>query len=256
MSISNWLEQKIGGYALLAEAFAQPETLYLALFCSDPGEDASGTEVSAGDYARLQVDAGDVNWERVPATVNQVRNKIAFQFSPTTSAWGTVTHFALFDSAVGGNLHWYGELDAPVTITPNRIPYFPAGTLIVSVSAEDYLAEMITGYCLLDDAWVQPTDLEIALWTAGGEVAAGDYARLAVSAGVDFGRNGVESGQFWNAGSFDWPVAEAAWGTITGVRIYDAVASELLAVDTVPDRVISIGDVASFAAHELVLTIA
>ena len=83
---------------------------FMALYTSAPTDSAAGTEVAnAGSYARQAITFG-------AASGGSMTNSSAVTFPQATADWGTVTGFAIVDSATygGGNQIAYGD------ITPNQ----------------------------------------------------------------------------------------------------------------------------------------
>ena len=119
-AISDYLEQKLIDLIANKDAFSAPDT-YLALFTDDPGDDASGTEVSGGSYARQLVydnGSGAPDWT-VGAVVGAgygVENDDPITFPTATAPWGVVTHFGIFDAVTSGNLLLHGALDDSKTV--------------------------------------------------------------------------------------------------------------------------------------------
>jgi hypothetical protein len=109
MSFSNYLEGEILKHALRTGSWTKPVTLYAALFTTDPGDDASGTEVSGGAYARVAITVGDAQWSAVTAGRSGNVSVITFP-APVGAPWGLCTHGALFDASTGGNMYFYGPL--------------------------------------------------------------------------------------------------------------------------------------------------
>lgn len=102
---SNYLELELLDHVFGKGAYTPP-TVYAALFTSNPDEDASGTEVSGGSYARKSTVAGDWN----AASSGAIDNANAITFTTATADWGLVTHVALYDAESAGHLLFYGEL--------------------------------------------------------------------------------------------------------------------------------------------------
>jgi hypothetical protein len=102
-SASNYLETQI-----LTDRLTTP-TVYLALFSSDPGEDASGSELSGDGYARTAVSFGTPSGGAVSNDAD-----VVFPFA--TTYWPTVTHFGVFDASSGGNMLVYGVFNSLITI--------------------------------------------------------------------------------------------------------------------------------------------
>lgn len=126
--ISDYLENKILDHMLRNQAFTPPTTVYLALFTSDPGDDASGTEVSGGSYAREAITFGSA------ASGGQISNTADITFTTATASWGTVTHVGIFDAATVGNLLWHGALSASKTVGDGDTFKVNTGDLDVSVT--------------------------------------------------------------------------------------------------------------------------
>lgn len=104
---------------------AARSALYVALYTSDPTINNTGTEVVGGSYARkaLAVDndsdadgvvrnTSTINWTNMPAV--------------------TVTHFAIFDAASGGNPIMYDSLPIPAQFTAGDPFQIDANSLILS----------------------------------------------------------------------------------------------------------------------------
>lgn len=107
-ALSAYLENKIADHILGNTVFTTPGTVYLALFTAAPNESGGGTEVTGGSYARLAITNNSTNW---PAASGGLKsNGIALTLAAATASWGTVTHWALFDAASGGNMLFFGAV--------------------------------------------------------------------------------------------------------------------------------------------------
>ena len=107
-----------------------PPTIYVGLSTADPGDDGTGlSEPSGNGYARVQTAASDWN----SASGGSLDNAEVIEFSEATGDWGTVTHFALFDAASGGNLLAHGSLSQSKSIAGGDTARFAAGDLDVSM---------------------------------------------------------------------------------------------------------------------------
>ena len=58
-------------------------------------------------------------------TINQI-------FLVSTGAWETITHFALFDAAVDGNILGSAELAAPLNVVEGKSVQFGIGALTLT----------------------------------------------------------------------------------------------------------------------------
>lgn len=62
-----------------------------------------------------------------------IKNSKIIYLPEATQSWGTVTHFALFDSATSTSPILVGELKTPVDIPAGYVPIFRAGTLSITI---------------------------------------------------------------------------------------------------------------------------
>jgi hypothetical protein len=141
--MSNYLEEKVLHHTLRGVSYTPPTGLYIALFTSDPGEPASGTEVSTTEgaggwtnYARQDAAAGaaiDTGWTTYAN--GQVKNAktITFPANNNAAASVTVTHIGLFGAATGGNLLYYSALSASKVIQPGDVLSFAINAITVSL---------------------------------------------------------------------------------------------------------------------------
>ncbi len=128
-SFSNYWENKVLDY-LFGKGTYTPPTIHVALSSADPGEDGAGLdEPEGGGYARVATQASD--WSS--AEDGRIDNVQAIEFHPATGAWGTLTHFALFDAATAGNLLAHGSLTQPRTVHASDAPRFPPRELQVTL---------------------------------------------------------------------------------------------------------------------------
>ena len=127
MSFSNHLETEILDHVFGGNAYTAPGTLYLALFTSNPDEDASGTEVSTSGTAYAR--------ETVAFTVsgNTATTSAAVEYSTATANFGTVTYVGVMDASTGGNLLAYAALTSSKTIEAGDVFRVPAGDLDITL---------------------------------------------------------------------------------------------------------------------------
>jgi len=110
MSLSNLFETRVLTWLLTGDAVTRPSSFYVALFTSNPDEDASGTEVSTSGtaYARQSVS--------FTVSGNTASNSAAIEFPTATASYGTVTHIGVFDASTAGNLIAYAALSTSKAI--------------------------------------------------------------------------------------------------------------------------------------------
>lgn len=107
-----------------------PPTIYVGLSTTDPGDDASGlAEPSGSAYARVQTSTSDWN----TASGGSLDNANDITFPQATGYWGTITHFALFDAATGGNMLAHGALGQSKSIYSGDTARFEVGDLDISL---------------------------------------------------------------------------------------------------------------------------
>ncbi|MBE3036627.1 MAG: hypothetical protein IMZ70_06065, partial [Candidatus Atribacteria bacterium] len=125
MSFSDFWEAEILDHVFDIGAYTAP-TIYVGLSTADPLDDASGLAEPADTYVRVACAA----WSRVG---NEVDNDATVEFPEAAGAWGTVTHFALFDALAAGNLLCSAALDAERAIILGITPRFTAGELNITL---------------------------------------------------------------------------------------------------------------------------
>ena len=125
MSLSNTFETHTLNYLFTATSVTRPTAWYVALFTSNPDEDASGTEVSGGAYARQSVS--------FTVSGNTASNTAALEFPTATASYGTVTHVGVFDAASSGNLIAYAALTTSKAIDTGDVMRIPASDLDVTM---------------------------------------------------------------------------------------------------------------------------
>jgi len=127
MSFSNTFETHVLNYVFTATSVTRPTAWYVALFTSNPAEDASGTEVSTSGTAYVR--------KTVAFTVsgNLATNNAAIEFPTATSSFGTVTHIGVFDASTSGNLIAYSALSASKAIATGDVFRIPTGDLDITL---------------------------------------------------------------------------------------------------------------------------
>jgi hypothetical protein len=123
MAKSTYLETAILDHVLRDTAYTSPDTVYAALFTSNPGEDGSGNEVSGGSYIRQAVTFG-------AASGGSISNSAEIEFTGLPVA--TITHIAVYDAETDGNLLYYGTLSQNILATAGSTVEFATGNFSVS----------------------------------------------------------------------------------------------------------------------------
>jgi hypothetical protein len=127
MSLSNTFETTVLTWLLTNSSATRPTAWYVALFTSNPDEDASGTEVSTSGtaYARQSV--------TFSVSGNTATNTAAIEFPTATASYGTVTHVGVFDASSAGNLIAYAALTTSKAIDTGDVLRLPANDLDVTM---------------------------------------------------------------------------------------------------------------------------
>lgn len=128
--MSDYLEGQLRAHIFRTASFTKPTALYVSLHTADPTDAGTGTEVSGGSYARVNLAPGDANWSAPDATGGVTANLATITFPAPSANWGTVTHVGVWDASVAGNMLTYGTLTTPKTINSgDGAPSFAIGAL-------------------------------------------------------------------------------------------------------------------------------
>jgi hypothetical protein len=128
--MSNFLENALLNATLNATTYTAPATVYVSLWTSNPGDDASGTEVTGGSYARTAV-----SFATASGTSGNVLNDADVTFPTATASWGTVGWIGINDAATSGpNLLYHTALDTAKAIDSGDIFKISTGNLSVTLA--------------------------------------------------------------------------------------------------------------------------
>jgi hypothetical protein len=140
-AMSDYLENKLVDQIFRAQTAPTTATLYIALYTAAPSDSGGGTEVTGGSYARVAVTSSLANWAGTQSagsttassgTSGATSNNNSITFPTPTATWGTVTHFAIYDAASGGNELFWGALTIAKTVNISDTVSFPAASLSVT----------------------------------------------------------------------------------------------------------------------------
>lgn len=127
MSFSNTFETHVLNYVFTTTSVTRPTAWYLALFTSNPAEDASGTEVSTSGTAYARQSAS------FTVSGNTASNSAAIEFPTATASYGTVSHVGVFDASTSGNLIAYAALSSSKAIDTGDVFRVPSGDLDITL---------------------------------------------------------------------------------------------------------------------------
>jgi hypothetical protein len=127
--MSNFLENALINATLRNTTYTSVATVYVSLWTSNPGDDASGTEVSTvgTSYARTAVTFG------APSNGASL-NSADVTFPTATASWGTVGWIGINDAATSGNLLYHTALDTAKAIDSGDIFKISTGNLSVTLA--------------------------------------------------------------------------------------------------------------------------
>lgn len=134
-NISNYLANALLDHIFGKGAYTPPTNIYVELSTTAP-TDAGGnvTPPSGNNYSRKQTAPADWNASSVGAG-RIIDNANAIEFAEASGSWGTLSYFALFDAASGGNFLGWGALTTPKAVDSGDTARFAAGDLDVSFTA-------------------------------------------------------------------------------------------------------------------------
>jgi len=238
--MSNYLENKIVKHMLIGTVYTMPTQVWLGVHTSatGAGDENSGTEKtgSTGEFAR----ASSVLFDEWQINEDVISNNVTKSFSITSSAWGTVYGWGMYDQATGGNLLFWGLFDVPVYISTGEALKIPAGTINISFSQEDATHGGWTSFSITKMAeWlVNGTPFN---WTLTGsnmallsgittsgsnnltgytELSALDYERKHLSTSTWSAT--TDNTRYTNTNDIVFTTeAEEDWGTITDILLFD-----------------------------------
>lgn len=126
-SISTYLANALINETLRNVPYTSTPTVYVALYSSTPNVDDTGTEISGTGYARQSMAFS-------AASGGATANSGLVTFPTAGGSWGTVTHWAIKDALVAGNLLYYGALSVPKTVAEDDIVNVQISNITISIA--------------------------------------------------------------------------------------------------------------------------
>lgn len=241
-NLSDYLENKWLDHILKNTAYSPAATLYFALFTSDPGESGVSGEltIGTGGYARAAVTNNTVNFPACAVSGTPTKsNGTVVQFPTASAAWGTITHWAVYDASSAGNMIVHGTMASSRYVAATDAPKVAVGAFSMTVSNStaggmtDYAKRKMLDHTFGAVTYTPASTIYLAVGTAlTGEslteldFAANTYARAAAVFGsASSGTSTNTSASQVSASLTGGPV------TTTHFGIYDdATAGNLLIV--------------------------
>lgn len=255
-SLSNYGENALLNHITRNSAYTPVATVYLALATSDPGETATGASMNevanSGSYARTAITFA-------AASSRRVTQSGAVAFTAATGSWGTVTHWAIVDSAThgAGNVLAYGAFASSRAIVSGNTATVTDATVYVEITAStglsNYAANGFLDRMFRNQAFTISANY-LALCTAAPsdsstgstitEPSGNNYARRVLNAnGGGAPEWGTVSGGSVTSGTATFATPSGSWGTITHAALCDAVTTgNLLAYVDVTDNAVVADD--------------
>jgi len=264
---------------LINTAQTRPATVYLILSTADPTAAATGASCSevanAGNYTRKAISFG-------AAAARRITQDAQVDFNQASAAWGTVTHWAISDSATygAGNVLAFGSFGAPFSPVNGNIPRVLTTTVWVEITAianyglTTYCANALLNFLFDNVAFTSTagsTFLALlnaicsdAATTMAGqtEVSGTSYARkqININGGAVPAWSTVTNGVASNGADTTFATPGGTWTNLVAVAIVDALSgtsANVLAYDNnVQDQVSVSGDTVQFVAGDFDISIA
>jgi hypothetical protein len=105
--------------------------LYVALYTTTP--DGRQQEVNGGNYSRVELPCAAGVWNN-PSETGLTTNSMPIVFPVASAPWGQVSHVAIYDAALAGNVLFAATLEGPVGVEAGHGFSFPAGALSVRLA--------------------------------------------------------------------------------------------------------------------------
>lgn len=269
-SLTDFAENALLGH-LLATAYTPVATVYLALCTADPTDVATGASMSevanSGSYARTAITFG-------VAASRQVAQSGVVTFPASSGAWGTITHWAIVDTATygSGNVLAHGALSSSVAVVSGNTVSVASGQVTVSFNAgstagfTNYVVHKLLDLMFRNTAYAQPATY-VALATATmsdtsttpTEPSGNNYSRTIVNkaSGASPAWSAVASGAANNANTITLPTPSGTWGTVVSAALCDAatVGNILIYDNGIVDQAVGNGDTVQFLATAFALSL-
>jgi hypothetical protein len=143
--MSDYLSNKILDEVFRALAFTKPANLYGRLLTTAPSNAGGGTEATGTTYARVALPRSLTTWASTQAvgtfgifspstgTGGGTSNNSVIEWPTPNSVWGTVTHLAINDASIAGNMWFWAPMTTPKMVSSNSpSPIIPAGQLTIT----------------------------------------------------------------------------------------------------------------------------
>ena len=259
-SISNFLENELLDHIFNA-AYTPPANVFIGLSTADPLDDASGLAEPVGNnYSRVTITFAT-------AASRAVDQKAKVTFPTASGAWGTLTHYGIFDAVSAGNMLAHGALNTSKGVVNGNVPYVTASEVNISFATNEvanYLAHQLLDHAFRNANYTAPNTY-VALLTAnatnGGtgssisEPGSSSYARkqININGGATPTWTLASNGALENNDQATFAAPTGSWGAITALAIVDGSSGGnlLMYENTVVDQTPDNGDTVRINAGDL-----
>lgn len=271
-SLSDYAENALLNH-LFNTAYTRPTAVYLVLCTADPTDAATGAScneaANANNYARKVISFGTPSARRITQDAN-------VDFNTATGAWGTITHWAISDSATygAGNILATGAFTASFAPVNGNSPRVASGQVYVEFNASSTgglptaIANNLLGH-MFDNVLFTSTagNTFLALLNAVCSDAATTMAGQTEVSGTSYARkevneNGgtsptwttVSAGALSNLHDVTFATPGGTWTQMVAVAIVDALSGTTANVlwydNGIVDQTAGSGDVVQFLAGD------
>jgi hypothetical protein len=126
MAFTSYTDNKLIDHLLGSGTFTKPASKYVALFIGDPL--SGGTEISTSGTAYARQSAA------FTITGGVATNTAALEWAAATTAWGSITHVAIYDALSSGNQLVTAALTSTKTIGIGDVLRIPISQLSVTLT--------------------------------------------------------------------------------------------------------------------------
>lgn len=265
---SNYAEKALLDHLLVNTAYSPAATLYIGLFTAYPGESGVTGEftIGTGAYARAAITNNTTEFPPCAITGTPTKTNASIIAFPTaTTAWGTATHWAIYDASTAGNMIAHGSLGASHVVQTGKTVKILAGGISFTLTNAtkggftDYTKRALLDLVFGGVAFTPPANVYLGAGTAltGDtltEWTESTYARS--QAAFTAATSGVGTCPNTDAETLCASVADGTF-TISHYGIWDdATSGNLLVTGQInSSKVVNIGDSFSFPAGSVIATL-
>lgn len=254
-SFSDYLENKVLDHIYGTSVFTPPATVYMGLSTADPTDSGAGmAEPTGNNYARKAIPFA-------AAANRSIAQNAIVTFNQASGAWGTASHWGVFDQLAGGNMLAYGALTVNKTIVNGNTPSIASGQVVISFNtgaiftsfANQVLDWIYRGQAL--PAITVNVGLTSTIPNDSGNVtepSTGGYVRKAQASWT-----ASSGGSIQNSGATTFDAATGSWGAaiVNAVIFNNSTGGIPLMWGDIEDQTVDIGDTVEFQNHAITITL-